>query len=76
MTGALDLKTTFPFISSLGIDLRKEFEEACTLQSIKQGTQLTDSGASCRFMTFVLAGRIKIFKLSPEGREITLFRVT
>ena len=76
MTGVLDLKTTFPFISILGIDLRKEFEEACTLQSIKQGTQLTDSGASCRFMTFVLAGRIKIFKLSPEGREITLFRVT
>ena len=72
----MDLKRAFPFISGLDSGLRQEFENACSLKSIKQGSQLTDSGTSCQFMMFVLAGCIKIFKPSPEGREIALFRVT
>ncbi|MDL2216181.1 Crp/Fnr family transcriptional regulator [Desulfovibrio sp. OttesenSCG-928-M14] len=71
----MDLERAFPFISDLDTGLRHEFKAACCLKSIKQGSQLAHSGAACRFMTFVLEGCIKIFKLSPEGREITIFRV-
>lgn len=70
------LERTFPFVSSLDAGLRKEFENACGLKRIAQGARLADVDASCRFMTFVMAGCVKIFTLSPEGREITLFRVT
>lgn len=76
MNNDMDLERTFPFISKLDAGLRQEFENACCLKSINQGSPLSDSGTPCQFMTFVLAGCIKIFKLSPEGREITLFRVT
>lgn len=72
----IGLEEAFPFITGLDANLRQEFERAGSLTSIKQGSLLTDSGASCRFVSFVLEGCIKIFKLSPEGREITLFRVT
>lgn len=75
MNSDFDLERAFPFILNLDAPLRQEFKKASSLVSIKQGSQLSDSGESCRFMTFVLAGCIKIFKLSPEGREITLFRV-
>lgn len=75
MNNDMNLEQAFPFISDLDAGLRQEFTNACTLQTIKQGSHLADSGTACRFMTFVLAGCIKIFKLSPEGREITLFRV-
>ena len=76
MRNEMDLERAFPFISELDASLRQEFKNACSLKSIKQGSQLADSGASCKYMMFVLAGCIKIFKLSPEGREIALFRVT
>ncbi|MDL2209502.1 Crp/Fnr family transcriptional regulator [Desulfovibrio sp. OttesenSCG-928-O18] len=76
MSNDMSMERAFPFISELEAGLRQEFKNVCTLQSIKQGSQLADSGTACRFMTFVQAGCIKIFKLSPEGREITLFRVT
>ncbi|MDL2313777.1 Crp/Fnr family transcriptional regulator [Desulfovibrio sp. OttesenSCG-928-C14] len=75
MVNTMDFERALPFIAELDAGLRQEFKNACSLKSIRQGSQLTDSGASCQFMTFVLAGCIKIFKLSPEGREITLFRV-
>lgn len=75
MCDEMDLERAFPFISELDAGLRKEFKSVCSLKIIKQGSQLADSGASCKYMMFVLAGCIKIFKLSPEGREITLFRV-
>lgn len=76
MSNDLGLERVFPFMLELDAGLRQEFKNACTLKPIQQGSQLTDSGSSCQFMTFVLEGCIKIFKLSPEGREITLFRVT
>ncbi|MDL2270098.1 Crp/Fnr family transcriptional regulator [Desulfosarcina sp. OttesenSCG-928-A07] len=76
MGNDIDLEQAFPFIAGLDPGLRQAFNNAYRLKSIKQGHQLSDSGTSCQFMMFVLAGCIKIFKLSPEGREITLFRVT
>ena len=75
MSNNMDLERAFPFISDLDSGLRQEFKTACSLKSIAQGSQLAHSGAVCQFMTFVLEGCIKIFKLSPEGREITIFRV-
>lgn len=76
MSNGIDLEQAFPFVSGLNSGLRQEFDHACSLKSIRQGSHLTGSGTACQFMTFVLEGCIKIFKLSPEGREITLFRVT
>ena len=69
------LEQVFPFIANLEAELRREFENACTLHFMEQGRQLAGSGAPCQFMTFVIAGCIKIYTLSLEGREITLFRV-
>ena len=76
MSNDIELERAFPFISGLDAGLRQEFGNACSLKSMTQRSHLTDSGTSCQAMTFVLEGCIKIFKLSPEGREITLFRVT
>ncbi len=76
MTNQNALERLFPFISGMDAGPRAEFHNACTPMNIEQGRFIADSGSSCRFMPFVLSGCIKIFKLSPEGREITLFRVT
>lgn len=39
------------------------------------GTVMIEQGRRCRGAAFVLSGAIRVYKLSPEGREITLYRV-
>ncbi|MBI4497873.1 MAG: Crp/Fnr family transcriptional regulator [Chloroflexi bacterium] len=43
--------------------------ERCTEQRFERGELILLEGAPCPGMYFVIQGRVKVFKLSPEGRE-------
>lgn len=46
------------------------------LLRVAAGTHLFDEQAACNAFPIVLEGAIRVSKLAPDGREITLYRVT
>ena len=69
------LQTSFPFLNELNLDMLKRFMETIKIGKYPVGTMILEEGASCTNMVFVLDGTIRVYKLSPEGKEITLYRL-
>ncbi|NLM73870.1 MAG: Crp/Fnr family transcriptional regulator [Clostridiaceae bacterium] len=76
----LDQKTiirfskAFPFVYDLGSQKQK-FIDSLYYNKIAPDTILLDESEKCSNVIFVLSGAIRIYKLSEEGREITLYRI-
>ena len=70
-----ELKVSFPFINRLKLDMLKRFKETIKIRKYPIGTMILEAGATCTNMVFVLDGIIRVYKLSPEGKEITLYRL-
>lgn len=50
-------------------------EHSAYLQHAKVGTVLLDSSKSCSQVYFVVKGRIRLYRILPDGKEITLYRI-
>ncbi len=70
----LDLKKAFPFITELG-DKQENFFNSLYHQKLESGMILLDESRGCSGVILVLSGVIRIYKLSEEGKEITLYRI-
>lgn len=70
-----DLKQAFPFVDELG-ELQKSFLDRLYLQKLDSGMILLDESHECTGVILVLSGTIRIYKLSEEGREVTLYRIS
>jgi CRP/FNR family transcriptional regulator len=57
-------------------DCLERLRSESNLVRIPAGTHLFDEHASCSAFPIVLDGVVRISKLGPEGREITLYRVS
>lgn len=69
-----DLKKAFPFVKELG-DKQNQFFNMLYHQKLEPGMVLLDETQSCSGVILVLSGVIRIYKLSEEGKEITLYRI-
>jgi len=69
------LQASFPFLNKLKVDMLKKFMETIIIGKYPKGTMILEEGSSCTNMVFVLNGTIRVYKLSPEGKEITLYRL-
>ena len=69
------LQASFPFLNKLKLDMLKRFMETIKIAKYPIGTVILEEGSSCTNMIFVLDGVIRVSKLSPEGKEITLYRL-
>lgn len=58
----------FPFLNITAVE--GFFKDFC------KGDILIKDGEACNYFSFVLSGSIRVYKLSEEGREITLYRLT
>ncbi len=65
----------FPFYAPLTPKGKERLLKSLTVMEIADGTQLLDEGAPCQALLLVEAGAIRVFKVSPAGREITLYQV-
>ena len=54
----------------------ERLERETVLLRVPAGTRLFDEQAACTAFPIVLDGAIRVSKLGPDGREITLYRVT
>lgn len=70
-----EIKLKFPFLNELKVEMLKRFMETIKIGKYPIATTILEEGASCTNMVFVLDGIIRVYKLSPEGKEITLYRL-
>jgi CRP/FNR family transcriptional regulator, anaerobic regulatory protein len=65
----------FPHLAELGEQERNGLFESMSYGLYPAGTVMIEQGRRCRGAALVLSGVIRVYKLSSEGREITLYRV-
>lgn len=69
-----ELVSTFPFLARLSDGARGELA-ACRSQKIAARRRLLERGAPAGGAYLVSAGWLRVYYLTPEGREATLYRV-
>lgn len=64
----------FPVLTRLGERERQTLHSAGQVIELPAGQMLMQQNQQCQFIPLVLAGLLRVFKLSPGGREMTLYR--
>lgn len=70
-----DYKGIYPFWDYLTTDEQKRFAEATRVRSYKKGEIVHQPDDKCEGMIYMLDGMLRIYMLSEDGREITLYRL-
>ncbi|MGI6084437.1 MAG: Crp/Fnr family transcriptional regulator [Acetivibrionales bacterium] len=70
----INLKKAFPFVNELG-NKQEDFFSLLYHQRLEAGMVLLDESRGCSGVILVLSGIIRIYKLSEDGKEITLYRI-
>ncbi|GAB5550101.1 MAG: Crp/Fnr family transcriptional regulator [Sandaracinaceae bacterium] len=69
---SLDL---FPFIHALDEALRAEMDRAVRPVHLEPGALICLEGDRCQAIPLVVSGEARVYRTSPEGRVITLYRI-
>lgn len=69
------LKDTFPFFNYLHKDKLNEFISKVYVMDFSKGSVILNEGAYCDNMVLILHGSVRVYKLSPNGKEITLYHL-
>ena len=64
-----------PYWQHLGEDEKKFVERNVVVRNFSKGETVHGYGSSCLGTALVLKGELRVFILSEDGREITLFRM-
>jgi len=70
-----ELIKIFPGFRSSSDEVVKEILVTGRQQVIPAGTQIYNEGDACNGIAFVLSGDIRVYKIGPTGREITLYEI-
>ncbi len=65
----------FAFYEASPTSRRQQWEEAATPATLKAGSFYFRTGSECTAVAFVGSGRVRVFKPSEDGREISLYHV-
>ena len=71
----LSLEQYLPFWQALSPAQQAQLENAVSHQSVARGTVMHRGDMVCTGLILVLTGQLRAYALSPEGREITLYRL-
>ena len=70
-----EFERLFPFMRGAGADFPREFYAACRYIELPAGVSICDEGQQCAQLAMLLDGVGRVYKLSPGGREVTLYRI-
>lgn len=70
-----ELELAFPFIPALVREDRQTLLAQCRHSVIPAGSIIMNEDIKCSGVTLIVNGLVRIYKLSDEGREITLYRI-
>lgn len=65
----------FPFLIEEDFTEFDEFLKNAINSKIPQGKIITLEGDSCGYLSFVISGVVRVYKIGETGREITLYRL-
>lgn len=65
----------FPIWDKLTPTQQQTLEQAATLRSVPKGTVVHNGSADCIGFLVVRSGQLRVYILSDEGREVTLYRL-
>jgi len=69
-----EFEQTLPFFKTLDSKEKQAFVSSSRLLVGDPGKVIIEEGALCRMVYFVMEGSLRVYKISEEGREITLYR--
>jgi len=65
----------FPFYSNMTEADKKLLRESVTVSKLMRGQIMTGDNNRCLGILMVISGRLRLFRLSEKGREMTLYRI-
>ncbi len=63
------------FLKDSESDINTAFRKYALKKSIPKGQFISMEGDSCNYMAIVLSGKVRVYKVSESGREITLYHL-
>jgi len=69
------LDDLFPVLRQIPESDRKIIFSAGSVADLPDGQMLMKQNQQCQFIPMVMSGKLRIFKLSENGREMTLYRI-
>lgn len=71
----MEFKDYFPLWDKLTLKQQEKVAGALRFRQEKEGSLIHGGGSNCTGLLLVESGRLRAYILSPEGREITLYRL-
>ncbi len=71
-----EIKAVFSFASQLSPQQLERLTSHSELEIVPAGTVLAEKIGNCKGLALILAGELKVSKVSEDGREVTLYRIT
>lgn len=71
----MQLQSCFPFWPTLSPAQQDMLEQAAGIRAYKKGESIHEGEADCIGLLIVQSGQLRVYTLSEEGKEITLYRL-
>jgi len=65
----------FPFINNAADEFIDTFFAQAQYVELPAGASICDEGQNCAHLALLMEGTGRVYKLSPSGREVTLYRI-
>lgn len=69
------LEQLFPVLDRLPASVRQALYDSGQIIELPPSQMLMQQNQQCQFIPLVMKGTLRVYKLSPNGREMTLYRV-
>ena len=69
------LEDYFPIWNKLTASERERLTSSAALRSVPAGTLLHSGGGDCMGLLVIRSGQLRAYILSPEGKEVTIYRL-
>ncbi len=69
------LESVFPFVSQLQPQVKKELLSVAQLVSLPANSMICAQSDQCGALSLLSSGRVRVYKISESGREISLYRI-
>ncbi|GAA0763362.1 MULTISPECIES: Crp/Fnr family transcriptional regulator [Clostridium] len=70
-----ELMVNYPFLQELDEDILNKFFSKIAIKSYEAGESMFNNKQSCIGFSFILEGKIRVYKIGDDGKEITLYRL-
>lgn len=70
-----EFERLFPFMAQAEAGFKRDFYAACRYVELPAEASICEEGEQCAQLAMLLDGVGRVYKLSPGGREVTLYRI-